>query len=473
MITRRQFIRRSAVIGTAAWLGREAGLVTEVMAAENDRGLPRVVHGRHGRAVLWSEVSGLYRDWVDQDAVSSILNASVRRLKGGTLDEAWQSVFPLANPESRILAIKVSCNNSNDSVNGAGNEIDAVPEPAIAVVEGFIRAGGLEQNVHIYDGSDEYPIRYIASWFREKVVARFPQVMFHDDAFSNGGYPAGPYHPSTHVTWSAGYESPPPEMSIYQLVLDADYLVNIPIVKPHGFANVSLGFKNHFGTVNRCARLHPYLQEDVPQASVLADIMASPRDPTNPNVRSIAEKTVLTVADMLYASACTHFNTIPDPWITFGGEWPAALVVSDDPVALDSVLIDLIEAEPRHGSGDCAQIKSYVRTYLRHAEGLGLGAHDQVDLPVGELHDPSRMNYQKIDYHYLELFRGGAELMLSRNLDGSIQLSWDHYFDGSFEVYRAGNADFSDQSLLAVTSEKTYTDRSAPDRAYYRVVYSG
>lgn len=92
------------------------------------------------------------------------------------------------------------------------------------------------------------------------------------------------------MTWSSGYTTTPPETRIYGVALDSDYLVNIPIVKRHGQANVTLGYKNHLGTISNADALHTWLFADSTGASVLADIMGSPVAPGNPAVRSIREK---------------------------------------------------------------------------------------------------------------------------------------------------------------------------------------
>jgi len=436
-------------------------------------GLSRVVHVHHGRAATWSRAAGtLYRDFVDQETVNLMLDEAVRHLKGGSTESAWRAVFPLANPETRTLGIKVNCNNALDPVDGAGNEIDAIPEPVIAVIRGFVTAGGRSANCHVYDGTNTSPQRHIATWFRDRVRAVFPDVQFH------GGTGYGDYgdgrdcDPRECVTWDPAYQDPPPETRIYGLALEWDYLVNVPIVKRHSQANITLGYKNHFGTVDRCDRLHPWVYEDVPEASVLADILGSPTVPGDPSVKSLAEKTALVVGDMLYGQPCSNFGKEPRPWEIFRGEWPNSLVVSDDPVAADSVMADILQQEPAYDGG-CGSIRSWARRYLEYAEAKGQGTYDHVDLPAGQLFDPALMTYTKIDYRHLEMWPSGADLRVSRLENGAVLLEWTHYFEGDLcEIWRATRPDFSDAELLGASPTGQYIDGNPPEPAFYRIYRS-
>ena len=57
---------------------------------------------------------------------------------------------------------------------------------------------------------------------------------------------------------------PPPgrpaltDQRISNVLVNADYLINMPIMKMHCCAWVALSFKNHFGSIANCAALHGY-----------------------------------------------------------------------------------------------------------------------------------------------------------------------------------------------------------------------
>ena len=465
-VPRRDFLRGTAAASAGTLLAGRLSWADLASEPEPQAATGRVVHVRHGRAATWSRSSGLYRDFVSQAAVNQMLDQAVQELKGGTLDVAWRRVFAQSANETKLLGIKINCNNSYDAT-GAGSQIDAIPEPVIAVIRGFVRAGGRSANVRVFDLTSSGGARTIPTWLRNKVLAVYPDVQFRDKA----GNTAGTYNAATHVTWSSGYGTKPPVTRIHDLPRQVHYLVNVPIVKRHIGAGATLGYKNHFGTIESCANLHNYVYNDVTGASVLADIMASPYVPGDASVKSLAQKTVLTVGDMLYAQPCKNFGLTPVPWVTFSKEWPNSLIVSDDPVSADSVMSDLLEPEP--ASGDCGGISSWTRRYLSLAEAKGQGIYEHVALPSGQRFDPARMSYGRITYRYLDLWRGGATLTVKRQSATTVRLEWQHYFTGTCEVRRASRKDFSDAVVIASNTLGYCTDTAAGGPWYYRVDYVG
>ncbi len=456
---RREFLRHGALASAAALaLGHRPARAA---------GTGKVVHVHHGRAATWDRVTGMYRDAVDQAAVNQMLDEAVMALKGGGLEGAWRAVFGLAGNETRRLSIKISCNNATDSVNGAGTDIDAIAEPALAVVRGFLIAGGDPANVNIYDATNTVPTRYIATWFRERVAALYPAVLFNAP-WGAGGSGCGP---QTCVPWDPAWISPPPDMRYAGAITGSDYVVNIPIVKRHSQANFSLGFKNHFGSVDRCDRLHGYVYADTPEASVLADILSGPIDASNPAVVPLYRKTVLTVGDMLFGQPCKNFQAPPRPWVTWGNEWPNVLIVSDDVVAADSVMADLVDPEPA-SDGGCGSVRAWARRYLTHAERKGLGVYDHVALPAGKRFDAARMLYTKIDYRFVDVWSSGAALRVTR-ASGGVLLQWEHYFAGICEIYRGRRRDFTDAVRIGVSPAGQYFDPAPPEPAFYKIRYAG
>lgn len=170
---RRDFLR------TTAWAAAGPLLAPRFsFSGEPKLEKPRVVHVHHGRAAKWPLATGMYRDYVDQAVVNRMLDDAVRLLKGGSTTQAWQAVFNLPANETRLLGIKINLNNSYDAANGAGDIIDAIPEPAIAVIRGFVAAGGLSSNVTIFDGTNTTPTRFMATWLKNRVRSYFPDVNF-------------------------------------------------------------------------------------------------------------------------------------------------------------------------------------------------------------------------------------------------------------------------------------------------------
>lgn len=455
---RRGFLYTSALAAAGTLAANRLGL-----AQENNRALPKVVHVHHGRAATWPKSSGKYRDYVDATAVALMLDEAVIALTGtNSASAAWSQIFALPDNANRKLTIKCNLNNADDPNEGAkDNVIDAIPEPAMAVVRGFLMAGGQEANINIFDGTDTWN-RFFAPWFRDRVHALYPNVKFN----AYWQVPAPVY-----VEWSAGLPNPAslPKTTIKGGVLKADYVVNIPIVKRHCQAGVTLGYKNHFGSISKCDALHSWVYNPTPGASVLADIMASPTN--NPNYKPLYKKTALVVGDLLLGQPCSNFGQRPRPWKLFRNEWPNGLIVSTDPVAADSVMCDVLKAEPAT-EGGCGSIWSGSRDYLTVAEQRGQGVHDKVDLPVNRPFDPVNMTYTKIQYRHIDLWPSGALLNVQKS-GGQVLLTWQHYFPGPCDVYRATRPDFSDASFIGRKSDGQLVDILPGSPAFYRVLYAG
>jgi uncharacterized protein (DUF362 family) len=162
-------------------------------------------------------------------------------------------------------------------------------------------------------------------------------------------------------------------------------VINLPIAKKHVQAPVTLGFKNHFGSLNDLGgpnedNPHSYIDPSTayynPAYQPVVDVYANP---------NIANKTVLTIGDALFGAPSVH--AAPIPWQTFGQQAPNSLLFSRDPVAIDCVLCDLLRVE--WGLSEAAY------DYLRLAETRGLG--------VFERGEPWGGGYQKLNYSRAEL----------------------------------------------------------------------
>jgi hypothetical protein len=181
---------------------------------------------------------------------------------------------------------------------------------------------------------------------------------------------------------------------VADVIVDASYLINMPILKDHGIAGVTLGFKNHFGTINKIMRegndnLHWFIDPDDGRYSSsynpLVDIYSN---------HNILNKTILTVGDGLFGAygCCTNSNP-PDPWVSFGNKAANSFFLSADPVADDCIMLDILDAE--QSDGGIHPKRPGADDYLKLAEGVGMGVYERGN--------PWNPGYQKIDYIKLEL----------------------------------------------------------------------
>ena len=144
--------------------------------------------------------------------------------------------------------------------------------------------------------------------------------------------------PHAYVAFAPSSGVPmPPATRLTDVLINARYLINMPIMKGHSPAGLSLAFKNHFGSIDYPGGLHDWVDYTAyPQAPyhVLVDLYRNPH---------IGAKTVLTIADGLFGSRLG--GAVPVLWSTFGNRAPNSLFFATDPVAVDCVMCDFLTAE--------------------------------------------------------------------------------------------------------------------------------
>ena len=341
----------------------------------------KVVHIRTPAATTWSGETD-YWNYVDQSTVDSMVELGLKELTGeATAVDAWKRLMPQYQPGQKI-AIKVNFNNTR-YCEGSVVVIDAIIEPVNAVAKGLVAMGVAPSDICIYDAVRAIPDRFVSGADYD--------LMFHDGAWEaacqdSAGFTAVPenrvqFYPPVAISM--------PEEYVTNVLMDASYLINMPIMKgAHPIAGVTLGFKNHFGTIDACAGLHDYVNVvGVPPAyrtdyDPLVDLLGSPL---------IGGKTVLTVGDALFAARI--FNQAPVPWTTFGEQLPNSLFFATDPVAVDCIMHDLIIAEPG------TAVPEDANNYLRLAADTGLGVFEAGD----PWQEPFGNGYSSIDYTRIDM----------------------------------------------------------------------
>lgn len=340
----------------------------------------RVVHLHSPAATRWNGQAG-YWDTVDQRAVDQMVERGVTELTGqATAPDAWRSLIPDYQP-GKAIAIKLNFNNTlSGDCNRVGGEINALPQPVAAVVAGLKSMGVDERDVWLYDGVN----RFIPAYFTAAMP--FSGVQYFDRC-----HQPVDYYSSRDATAVVSF-NPPPDVPapapqrVADLLVRASYLINMPILKSHTCASITLGFKNHFGSIDDPGGMHGHVfvvpgcgGKTYSGYNPLIDLYRNPH---------IGGKTVLTIGDGLFGVKGGQ-DSAPLTWSTFGGNVPNSLFFAADPVAIDSVMADFLRVEPGAGVYEGAD------AYLQLAQDAGLG--------VFERGDPWGGGYRSIDYRKIEL----------------------------------------------------------------------
>ena len=341
----------------------------------------RVVHIRNAAATSWTGETD-YWNYMDQTAVDSMVDQGLLTFTGAsTVVEAWQQLIP-AYQTGQKIAIKVNFNNTRLCESTVA-VIDALMEPVNAVAKGLIAMGVAPADICVYDAIRALPERFVS---KDLYGVSFFDGWWEGVCRSAAGFT---YEAETQVQFYPPVAISMPEEHVTNVLMNATYLINMPIMKgTHPLAGVTLGFKNHFGTINNPSGLHDYVNVRYTPPTYrtdynpLVDMLGSPL---------IGGKTVLTIGDGLFAAR--HFAQAPVPWTTFDEQLPNSLFFATDPVAVDCLMHDLLIAEPGTSVPDGSN------NYLRLAAEAGLGVYE-VGNPWA---DPFSSGYGSIDYTRIDM----------------------------------------------------------------------
>jgi len=334
----------------------------------------RVVHVHDTDATFWNGETD-YWNYVDQGVVNSMVDQGLMALADtSSVTDAWQALLPNYQVGQGI-AIKVNFNHTWWCGDADGH-IDALVHPVNALVRGLKQRGVVEGDVWIFDAQRPVPDRFVNG-------AQYSGVRYLDQHLEGGCRSFATFassDPHAFVAFSSPTGTPvPPAIKVTDVLIDATYVINVPLLKIHGCAGVTLGFKNHFGSIDHPDALHDYIclgwAHYRPDYSPLVDLYSN---------LHIGGKTILTVGDGLIGAKRWQW---PDPaWTTFEGSTPKSLFFSTDPVAIDCVMHDFLAAE--------AEVSDQANDYLRYASDVGLGTFEHGD-PWGS--GWSERGYVRID----------------------------------------------------------------------------
>jgi hypothetical protein len=143
-------------------------------------------------------------------------------------------------------------------------------------------------------------------------------------------------------------------------VTAAKYMINMALLRPHGMAGVTLTGKNHFGSVYfpndggwSPRTLHSNVLRTLPEGSynALVDLIGH---------RDLGGKTMLYMLDGIYSAEQNEGNVMR--FASFNNHWASSLMMSQDPVAIDSVGVDVLRNEP-----NATQVRGSADNYLHEA----------------------------------------------------------------------------------------------------------
>jgi hypothetical protein len=306
-----------------------------------------VVWAHNPEVANWDGETGFW--WEDrfnpQPESDELVVASITRLTGEKNEKkAWNALFRSFNQTKQgkndgyqtgeIIAIKINVNNTYGHENNA--EINASPQMVLSLLKSLINEAAIPQeNIIVFDAS-----RYITDNIFLKCNAVYPKVTFVDNAGGNGRVK------SEYVDGAIPYSVDNGKLAtgLTTVVTEADYLINMAILKGHVGQGVTLCAKNWYG----CTSIHSDWRKNA-HNNFNADQNGTPKYMTFVDYmghKELGGKTMLYLIDAYYG--CKFVNGAPKlkmQMSPFNNDWPSSIFASQDPVAIDAVGADILFAE--------------------------------------------------------------------------------------------------------------------------------
>lgn len=327
----------------------------------------------------------------NQDELDNMVSIGIQQLAGTSDDaDAWYAIFRYFNQlhgngdvgyqAGEKITIKL---NFNNALGGAGdpyiredNDRDASPYVVKALVRQLVNVVGVAQDdITLFDAS-----RPIPNWFYNSIADEFSSIHYVD---SLGGATGRELVVPSSTTM---YFSDGVIRTVPTCVVDAKYIMNIPILKRHPISTgVTLSGKNFFGSfIEQVSDIHAYhisgltMGNPAPQVELFA-------------YEHLGGKALLYLGDGTFATKVDHRTIAKFLIYPFNDDWTNSMFFSQDPVAIDSVMYDFLLTE---GTNPIEGAQNYLHqaavpaanTYDPEHDGTyvttSLGVHEHWDRTV-------------------------------------------------------------------------------------------
>ncbi len=323
----------------------------------------------------WSEANTI------QVVVDSMMSKSIRGLTGKSTDAAaWDTLFKYFNlqhskgsigyQQGEKIAIKLSLVQSTST--GNSQENFSTPQLVLALLRQLVNNAGVpDSNITFYD-----IMRTIPASVTDKCKAEFPNVHFVGSVVAHNQQAF--VRDTTVVHFSEPLIIEHPDGGLHTaylptIVTHASYIINFANMKGHRYVGVTGCAKNHFGSLStiggdvntpHAVGLHPYvtvhdyidnldstnpgytnwnewnfLGRPVGSYNALVDLMGN---------KDLGAKTLLFMTDGFYVVPAENDpNTLAVKFQQppFNNRWTSSIFLSQDEVALESVIIDFLRTE--------------------------------------------------------------------------------------------------------------------------------
>ena len=268
---------------------------------------------------------------IKETTISNMIHKAVIHItRAQSQEKAWQVLF---KPDD-IVGIKLNCL--------AGKTMSPHVEVVESIIQGLKLAGVKDKNIIVFERFN-----------RELEIAGFRVRRMTDgvQCFGTDELPGGGYEADPELAGSVG--------SCFSKIVSrlCTAIINVPVLKDHDLAGVSVAMKNFFGIIHNPNKYHgnncnPFIAELN----------------THPYIK---DKVRLIVCDALLV----QYNGGPG----YKPQWTwnfSGIIVGRDPVALDRICHNIIEEKRKEMKLPSLKLANREPTYISTAATLGLGTDD-------------------------------------------------------------------------------------------------
>ncbi len=345
-LSRRSFLKHSALgaAGLGVGLSSAAGM-RRVIGADAHQ-----FPSEKGRVIAVKNTGIMSAGKPDAGTVQKMVDEGMFALTGKkTAADAWRAFF---TPED-VVGIKVN------PIGGV--KLSTRPEVVNAIVLGLKAAGVKDNNIIVWDrfsyhlATAGFPLNKGSSGVR----------CYGSEPTS--GYDKKVYYESLDDDFNQRQEDGARSLFSAIVTQQATAIINVPVMKDHGIAGVTLCLKNlAFGAINNTQRFHPAPYFCDPAS---AEVCAHP---------ALKNKVRLHIVDAL--QAC--FDGGPAGMKTWTMWNEERLFFGTDPVAIDRIGLEIIDKKRKENN--CAPITQKAK-HIATAEQKGLGVYDKNNIELVEL----------------------------------------------------------------------------------------
>ena len=361
----------------------------------------------------------------NQSVVDTMLANGLMYISGQkTIAKAWDAIFNYFNnnhakgmvgyTSGEKIVIKINLTTLGNGGRHLNDAMDATPQLVFSLLKELIDTLNISQSdITIGD-----PYRGMPDEIYDLCHSKYPNVHYIEGLGTDGREQTEISADNVFFTSDDSFQSRFP-----QAYLDAAYLINMPCLKTHSSAGITIAAKNHQGSVighdqdATSQYMGPYLHYDYP-------VDGGPSNQVMGKYRHIVDfiahkklggNTLLYIVDAIWSG--NNWDGRVEKWQMqpFNNDWTSSLFISQDAVAIESVSYDFLYNEYKDypGSHENANypLVTGVQDYIHQAA-------DPDNWPAAIKYDPNTPDHSSpigsLGVH--EHWNNSTDKQYSRNL---------------------------------------------------------